>query len=271
MARGWKCPRCSTQNGEGVMNCTKCGLIQGALYVPSAYEPPDSTAAPWPEPAPRPEPAPSAHPVGQLNPAGEPWPPAAQGVGAPLHLGTGEDQPGTGWVPPYPIAPPASRPLWRRIPLGLLILGVLVVGGAVAGFVTNASRSSTGDITRGGDLTSNELRVGDCWDMKDPNADTVDDVNAKPCGEAHQYEVFYVASMPDGAYPTVDEFSTYVTATCVPVFESYVGTAYNDSSLNISWLYPGSDGWAGGDRTIECSVVDPSNDQLTSSLRSSRR
>jgi hypothetical protein len=265
MARGWKCPRCSTQNGEGIMNCSKCGLIQGGVYVPSTYVPPEAPGAAEPPPAAAPD-------------AQEPWlagepsslPPAAHGVGAPLLLGS-EDQPSTGWVPPYPIAPPARRPLWRRVPIGLLIFGVLVVGGAVAGFITNASRSSTGDITKGGDLTSNDLRVGDCWDIKDPTADTVDNVTAKPCGEAHEYEVFYIASMAEGAYPDEAAFTDYVDATCVPAFETYVGMAYDNSTLDIVWLYPGSDGWAAGDRTVECSAYDPNDSELTASLRSSRR
>lgn len=266
MARGWKCPRCSTQNGEGIMNCSKCGLIQGGVYVPSTYVPPQATepAESLPSPsASEPQPWPPADPSA--------LPPAAHGVGAPLLLGSDETPSSAGWVPPYPIAPPPRRPLWRRIPIGLLIFGVLVVGGAVAGFITNANRSSTGDITRGGDLTSNDLRVGDCWDMKDRSADTIDNVTAKPCGEAHEYEVFYIASMAEGAYPGEEAFSTYVDATCLPAFQAYVGSAYDDSKLDISWLYPGSDGWAGGDRTVECSVYDPNDNQLTASLRSSRR
>ena len=261
MARGWKCPRCSTQNGEGVMNCAKCGLIQGGVFVPSTYVPPDAAAAPEPV---------AATEQAAMPAAGE-LPPAAQGVGAPLRLGSDAEPSSTGWVPPYPIAPPASRPFWRRIPLGLIVFGVLVVGGAVAGFITNASRSSTGDITKGGDLTSNELRVGDCWDMKDPSADTVDNVTAKPCGEAHEYEVFYIASMAEGTYPTQDAFIAYIESTCVPAFETYIGKAYDVSSLEISWLYPGNDGWTAGDRTVECSVYDPADSKLTSSLSSTRR
>jgi hypothetical protein len=269
MARGWKCPRCSTQNGEGIMNCSKCGLIQGGVYVPSTYVPPEGTAA---NELPTTATATAAAADAQPGPAADTsaLPPAAHGVGAPLLLGS-EEHPTAGWVPPYPIAPPPSRPLWRRIPIGLLIFGVLVVGGAVAGFITNASRSDTGDITKGGDLTSNDLRVGDCWDMKDPSADTVDNVAAKPCGEVHEYEVFYIASMAEGAYPGEEAFTTYVDGACVPAFETYVGAAYDSSTLDISWLYPGSDGWAAGDRTIECSVYDPNDNELTASLRSSRR
>jgi len=266
MARGWKCPRCSTQNGEGVVNCTKCGLIQGGVFVPSSYVPPEWNAAPPSSPT---TPTPNQFGSGQVTP--DALPSAAQGVGAPLLTGTDPAQPSAGWVPPYPVAPPRSRPLWRRVPIGLLIFGVLVIGGAVAGFITNASRSSTGDITRGGDLTSNDLRVGDCWDLKDPNADTIDNVAAKPCGQTHEYEVFYIASMAGDGYPTEDAFNTYVNSTCVPAFETYVGRTYEASTLDISWLYPGSEGWSAGDRTVECSLYDPKDSKLTASLRSSRR
>ncbi len=265
MARGWKCPRCSTQNGEGVMNCAKCGLIQGGVFVPSTYVPPEAPNAAGSPTSPGYEP--------RDAPTTEPWaiPPAAQGVGAPLLIGSDEGQPSSGWVPPYPITPPPSRPIWRRIPIGLLIFGVLVLGGAVAGFITNASRSSTGDITKGGDLSSSDLRVGDCWDLKDPNADTVDNVAAKPCTDPHEYEVFFVGPMDGVNYPTDDQFTTYVQNNCLPAFTTYVGKVYDDSDLEISWLNPLSEGWKQGDRAVECSVYDSANSDLTASLRSSHR
>ena len=273
MARGWKCPRCSTQNGEGIMNCSKCGLLQGSVYVPGAY-----LALPGREPGEVSAPAepPEAPVSGLVEPA--PWaaaersalPSAAQGVGAPLLIGD-ESQTTSGWVPPYPISPPPSRPIWRRIPVGLLIFGVLVVGGAVAGFITNASRSSTGDISKSGDLSSSDLRIGDCWDLKDPNADTVDNVAAKPCTEPHEYEVFYVGPMDGVNYPTDDQFTTYVENNCLPAFTTYVGKVYDDSNLEITWLNPIAEGWTQGDRAVACSVYDPENSAITVSLRSSNR
>ncbi len=83
--------------------------------------------------------------------------------------------------------------------------------------------------------------------------------------------MFYIASMVGDTYPTVDAFTSYVDSTCVPAFETYVGKAYRDSTLEITWLYPGSDGWNAGDRTVECSVYDPNDSRLTSSLGSTRR
>ena len=278
MARGWKCPRCSTQNGEGVMNCAKCGLIQGGVFVPSTYVPPEVAAAAAtgstesrevPETPAAPDAAPAAAPA----PAGEPATatPSGPGFAALTPTSPPATTPSPGWVPPYPIAAPASRPLWRRVPLGLVIFLVLVVGGGVAGFITNASRSTTGDITKGGDMSSNDLRVGDCWDMKDPTAETVENVTAKPCGEAHEYEVFFIGAMADGTYPTDDRFSAYVNDNCLPAFETFVGHAYDDSSLDVTWLNPLSKGWAIGDRTVECSVYDPNNNKLTASMQGAGR
>jgi hypothetical protein len=262
MARGWTCPRCSTKNGEGVMNCSKCGLIQGAVFVASTYVPPaetEPTAALGATEAP--EPASDTY-------APTPWPAAEPSLAPPDAF---DAQPSAGWVPPYPIAAPAARPLWRRIPLRLLLFGALLIGGAIAGFITNASRSSTGDITKSGDLTSSDLRVGDCWDLKDPSVDQIDNVTARPCGEAHQYEVFSIPTMGAGDYPAEAAFTDYVSATCVPEFETFVGTAYDASTLDIFWLYPSSEGWAAGDHAIACSVFDPASDRVTSSLRGSRR
>jgi hypothetical protein len=256
MARGWKCARCSTQNGEGVMNCAKCGLIQGGVVVPSSYTPEPPTAPP-----------PLAAPLSSAAPPS--LPPAAQGVGAPLNLEPIEGQPAAGWVPPYPAAQAAPRPIWRRIPIRLAIFGAIILAGAVGGFITNASRSSTGDITKGGDLTSNDLRVGDCWDMKDPSADKVDNVTARPCTESHEYEAFFIGSMPEGIYPTEGAFSTFVQSACIPAFGTYIGKTYDDSVLDISWLYPETKGWTLGDRTIECSAYDPRNSKLTASLKGS--
>ena len=269
MARGWKCPRCSTQNGEGVMNCAKCGLIQGGVFVPSTYVPPEATAAAAAASAEAPETprTPDAAPA-----PGSPTPPASgPGFAALTPTGPEPTPSSAGWVPPYPIAPPPSRPLWRRIPLGLLIFGVLVVGGGVAGFITNASRSTTGDITKSGDMSSNDLRVGDCWDMKDPTAETIENVTAKPCNEAHEYEVFFIGSMTDATYPTDDQFSAYVKANCLPAFETFVGHAYDDSTLDVTWLNPLSKGWALGDRTVECSVYDPNDNTLTASMQGAGR
>ena len=47
-----------------------------------------------------------------------------------------------------------------------------------------------------------DLRVGDCFDLKDPTADQIEDVKAVPCTTEHEFELFYVGAMGKGSHPT---------------------------------------------------------------------
>ena len=251
MARGWKCPRCSNENGEGTMNCSRCGLIQGGVVVPGSYVPPPetesgATGSAGPDPAAsvwRPQPAPA--PTG---PDGSPEP-----------IPGGVSGPPVGWVQPSP-APSAAQggvPLWRRIPPGLVIFGVILLVGAIGGLVFNASRSDTGEIIRSGNLTAKDLRAGDCFDLKDPEAEEVDEVTALPCTDEHEYEMFFVGNLADGAFPAEDTVTTFLTANCLPAFTTFVGMAYEDSELDIFWLSPTEESWRLGDHSIQCAVYHP--------------
>jgi hypothetical protein len=274
MAKGWKCPHCSTENPDTTLTCTGCGRIQGSVVVPGS-----APVTPWATPVPPAVDAPET--PGSLPPpptysAGDPsaplWnPPAAAGEAPPAGPG-GEPAPAaTGWAVNLDAVPPASTPLWRKLPIGWLIVGVLVAGGGIAGFLFNASRSDTGEITRAGDLTANDLRVGDCFDLKDPTADEVFDVTAHPCTEAHEYEVFFVGPMADGAFPTDDAVTNFVIDNCAPAFDAFIGLAYSDSTLDFSWLSPTSGSWSDGDRAVQCAAYDPNEARLTQSLRGAAR
>jgi hypothetical protein len=175
----------------------------------------------------------------------------------------------TAWA--TPAAPPASVPLWRRLPIGGIFILVLIVAGGVGGLIFNASRSSTGEIVKEGDLTAADLRVGDCFDLKDPAADLIEDVTAVPCTAAHEYEMVFTGSLAEGAYPSDDAFTAFFTANCIPAFDTYVGKAYLDSELDIFWLTPTSDAWDQGDRSIQCAAYHPRISRLTETLKGSNR
>jgi hypothetical protein len=167
--------------------------------------------------------------------------------------------PVAGWSGPsdHPVA--AAKPLWRRLPIGMLIFVALIAVGAVGGIVFNAGRSSTGEIDRAGDLTAADLRVGDCFDLKDATAtDEIEAVTARPCKDMHQYEMLFVGSLPAGSYPTEQTFEDYMSASCLPAFETYIGRDYDSSVLEIYWLSPTEQGWRIGDRSVQCAVIDPS-------------
>jgi hypothetical protein len=179
----------------------------------------------------------------------------------------------TGVVPPdgdYVAAAPAAKPpLWRRIPIGWLIFAVLVAGGAITGWYFNASRSTTGEITKAGDMTAADLRVGDCFDLKDPAANEIEDVTAGPCTAAHEFEMFFVGTMPSGEFPAETVFEAYVNDNCGPAFGAYVGKPYADSELSMYWLAPTEEGWRAGDHSVQCAVYHQRVHVQTQSLKGS--
>jgi Septum formation len=253
MAKDWKCPHCSTENPGSTLTCSGCGRLQGSVVVPGTQP----VVPVPPVPAPSRDPGPS-----------EGWqastPPPADVSPAPV-----DSAPANSWAVNLDAVPPASTPLWRRIPVGWLIVALLVVGGGIVGYVFNASRSSTGEISRSGDLTANDLRVGDCFDLKDPEAEEIFDVTAHPCTEAHEYEVFFVGTLTGGDYPTEDAMTTFLVDNCGPAFDTYIGKAYADSALDFSWLSPSPESWRDGDRSVQCAAFDPRNTRLTLSIKGS--
>jgi hypothetical protein len=237
MIEGWVCPHCSASNAAASLVCSACGQARPDDAEAVAVVPPPDPDGPGF--AAITKPGPSAPPPGAIPP------PAAAYV-------AGSDQapedPGAvvGWLPPSGTPPPEATgpvPLWRRLPIGLIVFIVLIAGAAIGGWYFNAGRSSTGELTKAGDLQAVELKVGDCFDLKDPSADEVNDVTAGPCTTEHEFELFFVGTLAEGAYPADDVFDQYVVEHCNPAFATYIGTAYDDSELDIYWLVPTDDAW----------------------------
>ena len=289
MGEAWSCPRCSSTNFASSVVCWNCGTTRPEQPAPPAAdapaEPPavDDGAArageayPYTTPSGATVPPETQPPSWQAGASTGAWPTArgtpADGSTTDAPSGTTGASPVSGWVPPGELqTPPAGPvPLWRRIPLGWLIVLVFIVGGAAVGWYFSAGRGSGGEITKAGDLQAKDLRVGDCFDLKDPSSDTVGDVTAVPCSKEHEFELFFTASMPEGTFPGDPGFKTYVQANCFPAFASYVGTAYDDSNLDVYWLQPTAEGWGDGDRSVQCAVYHPRIHRLTDSLTGSNQ
>ena len=170
-----------------------------------------------------------------------------------------------------PQASAAPVPLWRRIPIGLIVFLVLVVGGGISSWYFGAGRTDTGEIAKPGDLTATDLRVGDCFDLKDPTAEEIEEVAARPCAQAHEFELFFTGSLPEGAYPAQPVFEAYMQDNCMPAFVAFVGKVYEDSELDVYWLSPTTEAWRQGDRSVQCAVYHPRIHELTESLKGSKR
>ena len=116
----------------------------------------------------------------------------------------------------------------------------------------------------------NDFQVGDCFNTD--VSENIDDVDAVPCAEPHAYELFHVFTVRDsGSYPTDDQFDAETDAACSPAFVEYVGTAYDDSALYVSFLTPSEDGWNDGDHTVQCILHEKDESKITGSQRGSNR
>jgi len=166
---------------------------------------------------------------------------------------------------------PADRPLWRRIAPQVAVIAVIAVVGSIGAWYFNAGRSASGEIAKSGDLPASELRVGDCFDLKDPTAEDVDDVTAIMCADEHEFEVFFAGSLAAGDFPGEAAFPAFVEDECVPAFHSYVGTPYLESELDIFYFVPTPEVWVEGDRSVQCAVYHPLISRLNGTLKGSQR
>lgn len=227
--------------------------------------------------------SPAAHPSGPAEPS--PAPPEAttpnrwvclrcfsanddsNGTCATCGLARGATPEAQGWA----AQPPArSRSGWGSIVRRfgwLAVVGVLAAGGAIFA----AQRNDAGEITKGGNLAIEDVRIGDCFNLKDVHAEETSEVDAKRCGEAHQFEMVFAGEMRSGEYPTEAEISDFVASACGPAFDDYVGMAYADSHLEVFYWFPVTEGWNRGDRGVQCAVYDPLDNALLGSLRGAKR
>ena len=178
----------------------------------------------------------------------------------------GAGQPQQQWTPPQP----QPRTSWWQYVLRFGWIGVVVVVLAV-GWYFSARRDDSGQITDGGTLQVTDLRIGDCFALPDPDAAEVDEVDAKPCTETHQYELFHVGDVAGSEYPSDAAIEAFLTEECIPSFNTYVGMEYDISVLDFIYFTPTTEGWDDGDHSVQCAAFDPNNAQLTSSVRNAAR
>lgn len=154
-----------------------------------------------------------------------------------------------------------------RIGIGLLIFG----GWWLFNNLGDADRGDSGEIVGGGDLDVMTMQPGDCFN--DPDGDVVFDVQAVPCSESHDNEVFSIGSVSGvfgENFPGLEALDAYAYDTCIgSPFESYVGIAYLESSLGVFTLTPTQESWDDGDRGYVCSLFSLDFVPLTGTARDS--
>jgi hypothetical protein len=174
------------------------------------------------------------------------------------------------WTPPA--VPAAGGERGREFPWRYVLYGVIALFAVGSSLFFAARRGDEGDITGAGDLSVQDLRVGDCFDFTDDSTE-VTSVRAIPCGEPHIYEIYAVVEYPSGEEPSaLDEpFTSWELDQCVNSFQSYVGISYDDSVWYYSTLTPTQESWDSGDRTIQCFLHNDTETAVTGSAEGTAR
>lgn len=190
-------------------------------------------------------------------------------------LGTIPTGVSTAWLAAGP-SPGRKRPSKRRqLVQGAVVLVVLLVVAGVIGYATLAYRSSTtGQITKKGDLGVFSLRVGDCFQLppQDPSIQTTQgfsNVRAIPCSSAHNAQVFaQFQAIGSGSYPGRPQLEQEAGDGCKSRETSHLArskiTRALARTLVIQSTFPLEAAWADGKRTISCVLSAPRH--LTKSL-----
>lgn len=168
-------------------------------------------------------------------------------------------------VPGSPAPKKSNAGLLVGLLVGAVVLAGLVIGGIFIfrslGGNENADGSTDEDVFT--------LEVGDCYN--EVSGDEVTTVPIVDCAVAHDYEVFFEFSLPEGDLPSSDDISAAVEENCVPEFANFIGLDYYTSTdIDITWFEPTQESWDNGDRLVTCAVYDLSG-QVTGSLQGAAR
>jgi hypothetical protein len=109
------------------------------------------------------------------------------------------------------------------------------------------------------------LTVGDCTNDADSTTGEVSSVDAVPCVDAHDNEVYAAFDLPGGAFPGTTEVQDLADEGCLAEFEPFVGAAYETSRYALYTLAPTATSWASGDQEVLCLLYDVDGVQLTGS------
>lgn len=121
----------------------------------------------------------------------------------------------------------------------------------------NVTRDSdTQEVTEAGSADVFTLRTGDCFD--DTEGTEISDVPAVPCAESHDNEVYHSFEMAAGEWPGDEGIDAAADEQCSAEFDTFVGLAYAESTLDWFPITPLQSGWETvDDREILCAVWDP--------------
>lgn len=148
---------------------------------------------------------------------------------------------------------------------GLVLSGlwtVALIAGIVLAVVFSAGRGSTGEITKAGSLSIDDLKTGDCVDgVRDGVVITT--VTARPCADPHDSEVFSQFTLPDGSWPGADAVAVQAQTQCTDSAAQVLAGSPMIDRLSLFILYPPDAPSWDRSRSVSCLVIDINGGKLT--------
>jgi hypothetical protein len=142
---------------------------------------------------------------------------------------------------------------------------IAALGFVIYGAVTDVDRDSTGAIVGSGNIDPFKMRVGDCFNDVSSYDEEINNLPGVPCSEPHDNEAFAVFDLAVASYPGDDEMEALAYDSCMQRFDSFAGTDYDSSTLEIFPIYPTDTSWKQNDREVVCSVYDMDANKLVGS------
>lgn len=139
---------------------------------------------------------------------------------------------------------------------------------------TGASGTQPSTIKVGG-VPRGSLVVGECFNAsRFTPGQSIDpaDIELALCIGQHQHEVYLVLDHPspdDASYPEDETLAAFADDRCTAGFEPYVGTRYQQSTLDYGVVYPSARSWDDGDRQVACVLHHIDFTLLTGTMRAS--
>ncbi len=160
-------------------------------------------------------------------------------------------------------APTVAGPL--RTAAALMAVAVLVTG------CSGGSKSKTASVS------VFDIKSGECFNPPSTVKSELGKLSTVPCNQPHTEEAY--AKIPfankDGseasAYPGDALLKSFADGACAQEYSGYVGKDYLDSSYFFTYLLPSARGWEQQkDRDVLC-FVTTTGQQLTASVKGSKR
>lgn len=177
-----------------------------------------------------------------------------------------------------PVEPDASATGGVSDPAGPGGTGVVADPGATEG--TGGSDPAAGSggsppaqpapAAGGQQVDAYDVKVGDC--LANPgNNPTVQTLTRLDCAQPHYTEAYASFDLTGSDFPGEDQVKANAVAGCDNQFTTFVGIPRTSSSLDVSFMTPTADTWAGGDRAVTCMVFQKGGADVVGSLRGSKR